>query len=367
MRQTLGASYTPGVITTALHERLAAAGARFAELDGFETALDFGDPGREAAAVRAAVGIADRGSRAFTLIAGPDAGRFLQGLVSNDVAAVAVGSATYALILTPKARVIADLRLTRVAEDAYLADSEASAAADLRTTLTRYRLAAKARIEPAEDRYGALAVAGPKAPALIAAAFGFAARRGAPEGEGHQVVEGLHAIVSVFCGAPAYELIGLRETLPAAWDALAAVLPAFEGRPFGATAAETLRIEAGVPRFGAELTGEVMPAEAGVVGRAVSFTKGCYIGQEPVARLHYRGHANRGLRTILVDGAPPEPGATVSHDGRDVGRVTSAAVSPALGRTVALAIVRREVEPGQRVSVGDAEGVLASAPAYPRA
>ena len=123
-----------------------------------------------------------------------------------------------------------------------------------------------------------------------------------------------------------------------------------------------------MPRFGAEIDEQVMPAEVGVVDRAVSFTKGCYIGQEPVARLHYRGHANRGLRAILLDGVLPAAGAAVQVEGREVGRVTSAVASPTLGRGLALAIVRREVDPGQRVGVvtdgGVLEGELAAVPAY---
>ena len=127
---------------------------------------------------------------------------------------------------------------------------------------------------------------------------------------------------------------------------------------FGEEAYDVLRVEAGVPRFGAEIDEQVMPAEVGVVDRAVSFTKGCYIGQEPVARLHYRGHANRGLRAILLDGDPARGRRPVQVEGREVGRVTSAVASPTLGRAVALAIVRREVDPGQRVAVVTDGGLL---------
>ena len=178
----------------------------------------------------------------------------------------------------------------------------------------------------------------------------------------------MHVLRSAFCGEQAFELIGPRAALDAAWQRLAAGLDALDGRVFGDEAYDVLRIEAGMPRFGAEIDEQVMPAEAGVVDRAVSFTKGCYIGQEPVARLHYRGHANRGLRSILLDGTLPEAGATVEVDGREVGRITSAAESPTIGRAVALAIVRREVDPGQRVGVVTADGVLegelSAVPAY---
>jgi folate-binding protein YgfZ len=124
----------------------------------------------------------------------------------------------------------------------------------------------------------------------------------------------------------------------------------------GPDAAEVLRIEAGTPRFGAEMGRQTMPAEAGIVERAVSFTKGCYIGQEPVARLHYKGRPNRHLRGLELS-APAEAGATLWLAGKEVGKIGSACVSPARG-PIALAIVRREAEPGMELAVGE-DGVTA--------
>jgi folate-binding protein YgfZ len=117
-----------------------------------------------------------------------------------------------------------------------------------------------------------------------------------------------------------------------------------------------LRIEAGTPRFGAEMGRQTMPAEAGIVERAVSFTKGCYIGQEPVARLHYKGRPNRHLRGLELS-APAEAGEALSLTGKEVGKIGSACVSPARG-PIALAIVRREAEPGIELAVGE-DGVTA--------
>ncbi len=321
--------------------------------------------------MRETVGIADRGDRAFTLLDGPDAVRFLQGMVTNDVDGIAIGSAGYALLLTPKARVVADLRLTRLGETTFLADADPAAATALRTVLTRYRLASKVVIEACDERFGIIAVAGPQAGALLGDALGVAPPGDAAEGAGTEVElpSGVvHVLRSAFCGEQAFELIGPRAALDEAWERLAAGLAQHDGRVFGDEAFDVLRVEAGMPRFGAEIDEQVMPAEAGVIDRAVSFTKGCYIGQEPVARLHYRGHANRGLRSILLDGAAPAAGATVEVEGREVGRITSAVESPTIGRAVALAIVRREVDPGQRVGVVTADGVLegefSAVPAY---
>ena len=124
----------------------------------------------------------------------------------------------------------------------------------------------------------------------------------------------------------------------------------------GPEAAEIVRIEAGTPRFGAEMSAETMPAEAGIVERAVSFTKGCYIGQEPVARLHYKGRPNRHLRGLELS-APAAPGEILRLGEKEVGRIGSACVSPARG-PIALAIVRREAEPGAELAVGE-DGVTA--------
>ena len=321
--------------------------------------------------MRETVGIADRGGRAFTLLDGPDAVRFLQGMVTNDVDAIAVGSAAYALLLTPKARVVADMRLMRLGETTFLADADQAAATALRPVLTRYRLGSKVAIEACDERFGIIAVAGPEAVELLSSALGTTPPADAAEGAGTDVVleaGTVHVLQSAFCGEQAFELIGARAALDAAWQRLAAGLAEVDGRVFGDQAYDVLRIEAGVPRFGAEIDEQVMPAEAGVVDRAVSFTKGCYIGQEPVARLHHRGHANRGLRSILLADTAPEAGATVEVGGREVGRITSATESPTLGRAVALAIVRREVDPGQRVGVVTADGVLegelSAVPAY---
>ncbi|HXR61270.1 MAG TPA: glycine cleavage T C-terminal barrel domain-containing protein, partial [Solirubrobacterales bacterium] len=127
-------------------------------------------------------------------------------------------------------------------------------------------------------------------------------------------------------------------------------------------AAEIVRIESGRPRFGAEMGVETMPAEAGIVERAVSFTKGCYIGQETVARLHYKGKPNRHLRGLKLS-APARSGAALRLGDKEVGRLGSAAVSPALG-PVGLAILRREAEPGATVTVGE-DGVTAEVVALP--
>lgn len=241
--------------------------------------------------------------RAFVRASGPDAVAYLQSMVSNDVEAVAPGGGTYALLLTPKARVIADLEVFRTGDDLVLA-CPPERLDEVLGTLLRARFRKKVALEPA--RY-----------ALV---WGEAA-----------------------------DALAELDT-PAGTQRLLAQPPAN-----GAGSAqewEVARIESGVPRFGREFDADSMPAEAGLEQRAISFTKGCYPGQEPVARLHYRGHANRGVRGVRFDGITAAPGTPVVVDGAQVGRVTSAIASPRFG-PIGLAVLRREVADG---AAGEAGG-----------
>jgi folate-binding protein YgfZ len=248
-----------------------------------------------------------RRPRAFVGVTGPDAADYLQRMLSNDVEALSPGESCEALLLTPKARVIAPMRVVRRAADDFLLLTEPELGETLREQLVRMRFAAKAEIELEEH--------------TSTVVFGGEADGFPTEDYGEPAVEALD--------------VALEPTLD-------------EGE------LEVLRIEAGTPAWGKEIDDRVLPAEAGLVERAVSLTKGCYPGQEPIARLHYRGHANRGLRVLVVDGDElPEPDAELRLGEKNVGRVTSAARSN--GRIVALAYVRVEVPPDAVLGVGSAQ------------
>lgn len=241
--------------------------------------------------------------RSFVRVAGPDAEDYLQRMLSNDVAALAPGESCQALLLTPKARVIAPMRVLRRADDDFLLLTEPELGDTLRDQLLRMRFAAKAEIEP-EDHTSTI------------------------------VFGGIEGIPNDDYGEPAVEVLD------------AVLEPTLDEQGL-----EVMRIEAGTPRFGREIDDRVLPAEAGLVERAVSLTKGCYPGQEPIARLHYRGHANRGLRVLTVEGAElPAADAELSLGEKVVGRVTSAA--RANGGIVALAYVRAEVPADAVLAVG---------------
>jgi tRNA-modifying protein YgfZ len=253
-----------------------------------------------------------RRPRAYVRVRGPEAPDFLQRMVSNDVHAVDVGGSCEALLLTAKARVIAPLLVWRRGADDFLLLTEPELGERVRAELVRSRFATKAEVEPEE-----------------------------------------HTSVLVF-GAD-HAGIANRDYSEPATEVLDTEIG---GEPLSEDELELLRIRAGTPRFGRELDDRVLPAEAGLVERAVSFTKGCYPGQEPIARLHHRGHANRALRVLEVDAdEPPEYDAEVSFDGRAVGRVTSAARADE-GRVLALAYVRREVPDGAELTVGPARARL---------
>ena len=229
--------------------------------------------------------------RDFVRVAGPDAADHLQRMVSNDVEALAAGEACPALLLTAKARLIATLVVLRRDDDDFLLLTEPGLGEIVRAHLTRMRLRARCEIA-AEEHESAL---------VFGAATGFAT----DWPDAHEALDS-----------------GLEPTLSR--DEL-----------------ELRRIESGVPRWERELDDRILPAEAGLEQTHISFSKGCYPGQEPIARLHFRGHPNRGLRVIELDEVP-EYDAPLLHDGRDVGRVTSAACRED-GTVVVLAYVRTEV------------------------
>ena len=240
--------------------------------------------------------------RSFVRVSGPDAEDYVNRMVSNDVAALGPGESCEALLLTAKARLIAPLVVLRRGHENFLLLTEPELGERVRSELLRSRFAAKAEIELEEHTT--------------------------------HVVFGGEGIPTAAYGEPAAEVLDAALEPTVSPDEL-----------------ERLRIRAGRPAWGKELDDRVLPAEAGLDATAISFTKGCYPGQEPIARLHYRGHANRGLRVLELEGDDlPEPDSELVLDGKSVGRVTSAAREN--GHVVALAYVRREVPPGARLTVG---------------
>jgi folate-binding protein YgfZ len=264
------------------------------------------------AAFRQSAGVVEL-PRDFVRVAGPDAAKFLQGQLSQDVLALGAdtGTSAWSLLLAPNGKVVALLRLTMVAGDDYILDTDAGWSQTVIERINRFKLRVKADVAAMEG-WRCLAVRGPDA---------------------HQVAP--NGTPADWPGLPGVDLLGPDVVAP---DGV---------RPCSPEAYEVVRIEAGVPVMGRELNESTIPAEAGIVDRSVSFTKGCYTGQELVARIDSRGgNVPRRLRGLVLTGdtAPP-PGATLHVDGKEVGVVTSAAFSPGRRAPVALAYVRRAVEP----------------------
>lgn len=252
--------------------------------------------------------------RAYVSVHGPEAGAYLNRMVSNDVEALQVGDSCEALLLTPKARVVAPMVVWRRSEDDFLLLTEPEAGERLARELVRARFAAKCEITVEE--HDSVLVLGDE-----------------------ELASGRDAVANHDYGMPAVELLDAD--------------PPSEAESISEPELERLRILARTPRLGRELDNRVLPAEAGLEHRAISFTKGCYPGQEPVARLHFRGHPNRSLRVVALDGGElPEYDAELVLDGKPVGRITSSATDPELG-IVALAYVRREVPAGAKLELTD--------------
>lgn len=295
--------------------------------------------------LREECGLLERAGRGVIAVSGPDAAEYLQGQLTSDVEALAPGEGQYAALLDRKGHMQADMRVLRPAEEKILLDTEPEALAAALRHLQTYSIGREVAVEDASGERSLLSLIGPRSAELAGTA---------PLPENHCEAASVAGIECLAAGTR--EGIDLLVSAAEA-QRLGARLVEAGAVPVSAEAAEILRLEAGVPRFGTEMTTETMPAEAGIVERAVSFTKGCYIGQETVARLHYKGRPNRHLRGLRLS-APAAPGVAVRLGEKEVGRLGSAAVSPALG-PIGLAILRREAEPGNEVDVGE-DGVTAS-------
>jgi tRNA-modifying protein YgfZ len=294
--------------------------------------------------LREECGLLDRSARGKLAIVGPDAAEYLQGQLTNDVEALEPGDGQYAALLDRKGHMQADMRVLRPNSEEVWLDTEPGALAASRRHLQMYSIGREVEVVDVSEERAILSLIGPRS---VEVAGGAALPENACESTTVSGVECLAVGTS-----------GGIDLIAAAADS-ARLVEALLGAgavEVTAGAAEILRIEAGTPRYGAEMGAETMPAEAGIVEQVVSFTKGCYIGQETVARLHYKGRPNRHLRGLKLS-APAAPGAALRLGEKEVGKLGGTAVSPALG-PIGLAILRREAEPGAELAVGE-DGVTA--------
>ena len=273
-----------------------------------------GDLGRDYRALRDTAGAVWL-PRDFVRVTGPDASSFLQGQLSQDLEAVTSGASALSLLLQPQGKVDALVRVTRTAEDDWLLDTDGGWGVHVLARLERFKLRVDVDLAAVDHR--CLGLRGPGA-------------------GGIPVADDALVLTSDWPGLSGVDLVGQDPEVPA-------------GVPLCASEAyEAVRVEVGLPVMGRELDERTIPAEAGqeLVGRSVSFTKGCFTGQELVARIESRGgNVPRHLHGVVVEGESPPDGAAVRAGGRDVGALTSVAWSPGRAATVALAYVKRDVEP----------------------
>lgn len=343
-----------------LYEFHKAHGAVFTEKQGWLVPLHFGDAGKEYSAVRTQVGLFELPQRAFLSLTGPDRISYLQGLFSNDVAPLTPGQGLYGAFLNQQGKVLSDARVWCL-EDSFLIDVWRSFEESILAHLNRYLVADDVEIADLSDEYALLGIAGPKSEFMAARLIGPV---GVPRAIFHHA-EVSHNQLRVriarysHTGRVGFDFILPKTQVAHFAEAITDIGKEYDARWVGEQTLETLRIEAGIPRYGLDVTAETLLLETGM-DHAFSFTKGCYLGQEVVERIRSRGHVNKKLTGLLLEGpSEPQTGDKVMLEDKDIGFVTSSTYSPALDRPVAMAYVNQDYwAPGTRVEVKSTQGRL---------
>src|SRR4051794_22260728 len=289
--------------------------------------------------LREGCGLVDRAGRGRLALTGPDAKSFLQGQVTQDIEALEPDRGAYAAFLTHKGKMLGDLRVLDLGDELLLS-CERAGLQELFNMIRRYKLGADVELHKRTLEMGELSLIGPEARRIAGAR-----ELGEREHDNTRATLGGHPVVLVATDA-GVDVFCATERV----DDVRGALVAAGAIEVGEAAAEVLRVEHGRPRYGLDLDDAVIPQEAGLNERAVSFTKGCYVGQETVARLYYRGKPNRHLRGLRLS-APVGPGTELQLGEKVVGRVSSPVVSPRFG-AIALALIRREASPGDALTAG---------------
>jgi folate-binding protein YgfZ len=303
-------------------------------------------PATEYAAFEEGAALVDLSHKTILQLSGKDPIGMLNATLTNEVPEEE-HRGVYALLLNPKGRIQADLRVLKSGGD-LLIDTEPEGAAAAKGLLGRYAPFSRVKLEDLSETdtpWGTIGLYGPRAQELFdGLELAEHETAGVKLGGADLLAAGLVAPVS------GYDLLGPRDSLSAAHDH-------FAGRgavPVGLRAYEAARIKAGIPRFGSDITPENFPAEAGILERAVSFEKGCYPGQETVARMRYRGHPNKILRRFVLEGPPPQRGTPIFQSERQVGTITSVAPLLVDGETFALGYLSRNADTQDALHAGDA-------------
>lgn len=330
-----------------LHEFHHSLGAHFSDLNGSEIVAHYGDGQAEYQALRESAGVLDLSFRGRICLMGNDRARFLHGQITNDIKKLRPGEGCYAALTTAKGKMESDLNVFSL-QDELLLDFEPGLTEKISQRLEKFIVSDDVQIADAAPHYGLLSVQGPKA-AQVISAVGLA-NEGGLEKERSIVKISDPTLGEIYLanlpriGTNGFDIFVPTQSLGAAADKLIAAAKSIGGRLCGWTAFETARIEAGVPRYGVDMSEANLPIECGI-DHAMSFNKGCYIGQEVLNRVHTMGHVTKELRGLrLTDDLKtlPHSGDKLFHEGKEIGYLTSAVKSPALKANIALSYVRRE-------------------------
>ena len=331
----------------ALHEVHAALGAAFREERGFEVVADYGDSPAEHAALWQTVGVIDLSFRGRLCLTGADRIRLLNGQVTNDIKSLAPQTGCQAAFCGPKGRLVADAHVYRLNEE-LLVEFEPGLTTTLVQRLEHHIVAEDVQVVDVTPYYGLLSVQGPKAAAVIDRLDVFGAL---PSEENRftaysdPALGDLYAMDRRRTGSIGFDLFIPTDAVSMVFDKLVTAARAEGGRAVGFNALELARFEAGIPRFGIEMTEAHLPPETGLEKTAISYSKGCYTGQETIARLRTYGQVTKALRGLRLSTSPgelPKAGDVVQSNGKTVGTIMSARYSPILTQSLALAYVRKE-------------------------
>jgi folate-binding protein YgfZ len=335
-------------------------GAGFAELGEREIVANYGNSAEEHRALRTAAGVMDLSARGRLVMLGADRQQMLNGQVTNNVRDLAPGHGCYAALVNAKARMISDLNIYALPNEVLL-DCEPGMAAAVAARLEKFIVMEDVQVVDASPHYGLLSVQGPRAQQVVERLGIFPEVPQEPwtfASVAHPDWGDLYLMWQSRTGDRGFDLFAPNAALPVLAGMLEERMPAAGGRLTGWDALEVARIEAGVPRYGVDMTEATLAPEVGLNERMISYEKGCYSGQEVIARIRTYGQvakAFRGLRLDASMAAAPAHGTKLFKDGKEVGFITSATWSPSLEAHIALGYVRRECnQPGNLLAVGGA-------------
>jgi aminomethyltransferase len=330
-------------------------GATFEEVTGWEVPAHYGDVAAEHRAVRQAVGMADLSHRGKLRVTGEDRVKWLQSVISNDILSLQPGQGRYSSFLTHKGKMLTYFRLYMQTETVTLEDVGEIGETTFQALRKFLLYGTKAKMENCAESWGLLLISGPKATHVVQSAFGVDVTDLKPVDFVTAQIGGHHALVlrTEETGEVDIEVLLPADSLSTAWTNAMQAGAKLGIKPIGGQAREALRIEAGIPKAGPDLNEEIVPPEANLEGKAFSLSKGCYPGQEVVARMDTYGNVRRHLvGLVLKDSAVPPKGAKLFVGDREVGWISSAVRSPQLNKIVALGFPLRDFsKPGTELTV----------------